>query len=83
MTASGARADGCELCALDKGVYDFGRVCCCARFVCSVPIKQLRAGWMEWFKSRNRAEFFEQLECTVKARWATKKNNQGAGSGGG
>lgn len=78
-----AALDGCELCARDKGVYDFGRVCCCARYVCSIPLKQLRAGWMELFKSRNSAEFFEQLECAARALWESKKNNQGVGNEGG
>lgn len=80
---SDAALDYCDLCAADKGVYDFGRVCCCARYVCSIPLKQLRAGWMGLFKSRNSAEFFEQLECAVRARWGNKKNNQGAGNEGG
>lgn len=73
----------CDLCARDKGLYDFGRVCCCARYVCSIPLKALRAGWMERFGSRISAEAFEQLECAVRARWENKKNNQGTGNGGG
>lgn len=82
MTASGVLG-GCELCALDQGVYHFGRVCCCARYVCSIPVKRLRAGWMELFKSRSDADFFERLECAVRARWENKKNKPGVGSGGG
>ena len=83
MTVADAFSGDCDLCAADKGVYDFGRVCCCARYVCSIPLKLLRAGWMELLKSRNSAEFFEQLECAVRARWENKKNNQGAGNEGG
>lgn len=83
MTVVDVSCDGCDLCARDKGVYDFGRVCCCARYVCSIPLKRLRAGWMELFKARSNAEFFEQLECAVRARWSNKNNNQGAVDGGG
>jgi len=82
MTLADAPVDDCDLCVADKGVFNFGRVCCCARYVCSIPLKRLRAGWMELFKSRNSAEFFEQLECAVRARWTHKKNNQGVGDGG-
>lgn len=83
MTVLDAPIGDCDLCGCDKGVYDFGRVCCCARYVCSIPLKRLRAGWMELFRSRYEVEFFEQLERAVRARWENKKNNQGAGNGGG
>lgn len=82
MTVVAAPITDCALCEADKGVFDFGRVCCCARYVCSIPIKHLRAGWMALFKSRNDAAFYEQLERAVRARWTNKNNNQGVGDGG-
>jgi hypothetical protein len=83
MTLTDVPVADCDLCVADKGVFDFGRVCCCARYVCSIPLKRLRAGWMELFRERNDAEFFEQLECAVRARWINNKNTKGAGDGAG
>ncbi|MFA6015882.1 MAG: hypothetical protein WC742_12530 [Gallionellaceae bacterium] len=68
-------AQQCALCDKDAGVYDFDRVCCVARFVCSIPIKALRKGWMERFKAQNGAGAHTLLECAVKARWALKKGS--------
>jgi hypothetical protein len=72
MTNSGSPPDECDLCVSDKGVYDFGRVCCLARFVCSIPVKVFRQGWMERFKSRSDEVFFDELESAVRVRWANK-----------
>jgi len=82
MTVADAFSGDCDLCAADKGVYDFGRVCCCARYVCSIPLKAMRQGWMERLKSRVDAGFFAQLEQAISVRWSNKKNNQGVGDGG-
>lgn len=65
-------AQQCKLCDTDRGVYDFSRVCCMARFVCSIPLKSLRKGWMARFKARTGADVYAQLELTVKARWESK-----------
>lgn len=65
-------AQQCNLCVSDAGVYDFARVCCMARFVCSIPLKHLRKGWMERFRARKGADVYAELERAVKARWAEK-----------
>lgn len=69
-------AQQCNLCDRDAGVYDFSRVCCMARFVCSIPLKTLRRGWMARFEARKGADIYAQLERAVKARWADKNKTK-------
>lgn len=75
-------AQQCDLCVSDRGVYEFGRVCCCARFVSSLPLVRLRRGWMELFKVRKSADVYAQIEAAVKARWVVKNGELKSGKEG-
>lgn len=59
----------CELCAEDVGVLDFVRPCCVARFVASVPLLEMRRGWLERLRMKNSAEFMEQVEERLREIW--------------
>jgi hypothetical protein len=65
--------DACALCVADSGVHDFSRVCCTARYIVSIPLKQNRVGWLERIKARKPADFHASLLLQVKARWALKR----------
>lgn len=65
----------CELCAKDDGNYDFGRVCCRARFITSLPMVHLRRGWMARWKTRESAGLYAEIERAVTARWKNKKGD--------
>ena len=71
--------ENCPLCERDAGVYDFGRVCCTARFIASIPLKHLRTGWMERIKARKSPSFFEVVEGAVRLRWSIKHAEAGGG----
>lgn len=68
--------EDCDLCAKDDGNYDFGRVCCCARYIASLPLVRLRRGWMERLKARKSAEFYTAIERAVTVRWEKTKGNE-------
>lgn len=63
----------CALCTKNNGNYDFGRVCCCARYITSLPLVSLRRMWMELLKARKSAEFYAEIERTVTERWKKLK----------
>lgn len=64
----------CELCAADLGVLDFGRPCCVARFVASVPLLEMRREWLERLGRRNEEEFMSWVEERLREIWG-KKND--------
>lgn len=64
----------CDLCARDDGNYDFGRVCCRARYITSLPLKRLRTGWMERWRKQLPASTYAQLEDAVRVRWESLLN---------
>ena len=59
----------CDDCIEDKGLYDFSRACCRARFLVSVPLLDLRKGWMRRWKRKVSEEFYDAIEAAVKKRW--------------
>lgn len=63
----------CDLCARDGGHYDFGRVCCRARFIVSLPLKRLRSGWMERWQSQLPYPVYAEVRDAVEARWVRLK----------
>lgn len=67
--------DECEYCKRSGGRYDFGRTCCRVRFILSLPTRELRAGWIERWRAKNRA-FADKVEAEVRARWVQRKADQ-------
>lgn len=65
-------ADDCGLCVRENGLFDWGQVCCRARFVIGLPGIEYRRGWMARWKARENAEFYAQIAAEVKARWDKK-----------
>lgn len=62
------RVVDCELCVGDSPIYDFGLVCCRARFILSVPMLEVRRGWIERWK-RKDSEMCAAVEREVRMRW--------------
>jgi hypothetical protein len=71
--ASTSFFDGtCDLCTAAAGIYNWGNLCCRARFVTSLPGIDLRRGWMARWKSRETPSFYAAIARAVKAQWEIK-----------
>jgi hypothetical protein len=62
----------CNLCLVASGEFNWGNVCCRARFVIGLPGIDWRRGWMARWKAREIPEFYAEIERAVKARWENK-----------
>ena len=64
----------CADCKADAGVYDFGNICCRARFICSIPVRELRVQWIARWRDQHGDTLADEVESRVKVEWA-KRNN--------
>ena len=68
----------CPLCVAASGEYNWGNLCCRARFVTGLPGIDWRRGWMARWKLREPPAFYTSIELAVKSRW---ENKTGAANG--
>lgn len=64
--------ESCALCIESSGEFNWGKLCCRARFVTGLPDIDLRRGWMARWKSREIPDFYSAIEQLVKIRWKNK-----------
>lgn len=67
-----ALTETCTLCLAPTGEYNWGNLCCRARFVTGLPGIDWRRGWMARWKASETPEFFAAVERAVKVRWENK-----------
>ena len=72
--------DECSDCVADKGLYHRSRACCWARYLVSLPLLELRRGWLERLKARVSAKFYAEIERSTKMRWEKIKGKHAKNS---
>lgn len=65
-------AQACALCVAATGEYNWGNLCCRARFVTGLPGIDWRRGWMDRWKARESPDFYAAIERAVKTAWENK-----------
>ncbi len=66
-------APDCDLCAEDRGLYEFSRPCCRVRFLLSLAHREARAGWLKIWRKDYGDEATWKTEQAVRAAWRTAK----------
>jgi hypothetical protein len=62
----------CALCISAAGEYNWGNVCCRARFVTGLPGIDWRREWMAYWRHCESSDFYSAIEQTVKTLWDAK-----------
>jgi len=57
----------CELCEKKSAILDFNRICCRVRFVMSLPTREMRAGWLERWRSRDGNAMADAVEKELQS----------------
>ena len=57
----------CELCEKKSAILDFNRICCRVRFVMSLPTREMRACWLERWRSRDGNAMADAVEKELQS----------------
>jgi len=66
----------CELCEKKSAILDFNRICCRVRFVMSLPTREMRAGCLERWRSRDGNAMADAVEKEVRERWGIRNTRK-------
>ena len=62
----------CDYCENRPGVYNFNNICCRVRFICSIPVRELRTQWIARWRKKYGDELADEVERRVKVEWAKR-----------
>lgn len=63
----------CTDCEADRGMYDFANDCCLVRFILQVPLKEMRAAYLERWTKRYGEPRMTQVKILITEAWDNKR----------